>query len=116
MNFLLDEMYGERVAELLNDREHDALHVRSAGLGGAPDADVLARAVGDGRVLITENAADFLPLLNGRQGAGVAMTSVLVALTAGRGVGGADHLRLTDDIDAWAADNPHPYAHAHWLP
>jgi predicted nuclease of predicted toxin-antitoxin system len=116
VKLLLDEMDGERVAELLDERGHDAVHVRTIGLGGAPDADVLTRAVDDGRTLVTENAADFLPLLDRRQGAGLSMTPVLVALKAGRGVGDALHVRLADDIDGWAADNADPYAHAHWLP
>jgi predicted nuclease of predicted toxin-antitoxin system len=116
MKFLLDEMYGERVAELLGERGHDAAHVRSIGLGGAPDAYVLARAVDEGRIVVTENASDFLPLLDQRQSAGVPTTPVLIALTAGRGVGGALHARLADDIDSWAADNGDPYTHAHWLP
>jgi predicted nuclease of predicted toxin-antitoxin system len=116
MKFLLDEMYGEPVAELLCQRGHDATHVRSIGLGGAPDADVLARAVDEGRTMVTENASDFLPLLDQRQSAGVPTTPVLVVLTAGRGVGGALHARLADNIDGWAADNGDPYAHAHWLP
>lgn len=109
-------MYGERVAELLCERGHDAAHVRTIGLGGAADADVLARAVHDGRTLVTENAADFLPLLDQRQGAGLSMTPVLFALTAGRGTGGALHARLAKDIHSWAAGNATPYAHAHWLP
>ena len=116
MRFLLDEMYSERVAELLGERGHDAAHVRGIGLGGASDADVLARAVDDGRTLVTENASDFLPLLDQRQSAGVSMTPVLVALTTRRGVGGALHARLAADIDNWAASNADPYAHAHWLP
>ena len=66
--------------------------------------------------LVTENAVDFLPLLDQRQGAGAAMTPVLVALTAGRGVGGTLHARLAVAIDAWAVENSDPYAHAHWLP
>ena len=64
MKFLIDEMYRERVAELLREEGHDAVHVRSIGLGGAPDADVLARAVDEGRTVVTENACDFLPLLD----------------------------------------------------
>jgi predicted nuclease of predicted toxin-antitoxin system len=116
MRFLLDEMYGERAADLLRERGHDAVHVRAIGLGGAPDADVLARAVDEGRTLVTENARDFLPLLDQRQSAGVSTSPVLVALTAGRGTGGTLHARLADDIDAWAAANAAPYAHAHWLP
>jgi hypothetical protein len=109
-------MYGERVAELLGERNHDALHVRSCGLGGAPDADILARAADTGRTLVTENAADFLPLLAQRQSAGSSMTPVLVAIITRRGSGGALHARLAHAIDRWARDNPDPYAHAHWLP
>ena len=89
MRFLLDEMYSERAVEILCERGHDAVHVRAIGLGGAPDADVLARAVDERRTLVTENARDFLPLLDQRQSAGVSTTPVLVALTAGRGVGGS---------------------------
>lgn len=109
-------MYGERVAELLVERGHGAVHVRDIGLGGAADGDVLARAVDDRRVLVTENARDFLPLLDHRQGSGRPMTPVLIALTTGRGVAGALHARLANDIQQWALDNADPYAHAHWLP
>jgi predicted nuclease of predicted toxin-antitoxin system len=116
VRFLLDEVYGERVATLLVERGHDAVHVRAVGLGGAPDADVLTRAVAEGRTLVTENAADFLPLLDQRQSAGLAMTPVLVALTAGRGAAGTLHARLANDIDRWAVADPDPYLHAHWLP
>lgn len=116
MRLLLDEMYGERVAELLVERGHNAVHARSIGLGGAPDVDVLARAVDDRRTLVTENAADFLPLVDHRQSAGLSMTPVLVALMSGRGTGGALHARLAADIDAWATATTDPYAHAHWLP
>ena len=116
MKFLVDEMYSERVAELLRERGHDAVHVRDLGLGGAADVDVLARAVDEQRTLITENAADYLPLLDQRQSAGLSMTAVLVALTTGRGTAGALHARLATAIDRRAATNTNPYAHAHWLP
>ena len=116
MRFLLDEMYGEQVAELLTRRGHDAVHVRAVGLAGAPDADVLTRAVADSRTLATENAVDFLPLLDQHQAAGLPMTAVVVALKSGRGAGGALHARLADDLAAWATDHPAPYQHAHWLP
>lgn len=115
MRFLLDEMYSERVAERLAEQGHDAVHVRSIGMAGAADADVLSRAAEEGRALVTENAADLLPLLDQRQGAGLAMAPVLIALKAGRGQGGGLHARLADDISAWAAAQPAPYAHAHWL-
>lgn len=116
MKLLIDEMYGERVAELLRDSGHDAVHVREIGLGGSPDNDVLARAVEESRTVVTENAVDFLPLLDQRQSAGLAMTPVLIALTTSRGVGGALHTRLANAIGLWATNSPDPYHHVHWLP
>jgi len=115
VRFLLDEMCSEQVAEGLVERGHDAVHVRTVGLAGATDADVLSRAVDEQRTLVTENASDFLPLLDRRQSAGLDMAPVLIALKAGRGQGGGLHARLADDISAWAAAQPDPYAHAHWL-
>ena len=113
---LVDEMYSERVADFLREAAHDAVHVRELGLGGTPDSDVLARAVEEGRTLVTENAVDFLPLLDQRQSAGLPLAPVLVALATGRGVAGALHAHLAAAIANWAANNPDPYHHAHWLP
>lgn len=115
MRFLLDEMYAPKVAALLGERRHDAVHVADLGLAGAPDEDVLARSVAEGRTLVTENASDFVPLLDLRQVAGLSMTPVLLALKEGRGTGGRLHARLARDIDRWAVAHPQPYAHVHWL-
>jgi hypothetical protein len=54
-------------------------------------------------------------LLDEGQSAGGATTAVLVALSDGRGVGGARHARLAADVDAWAGATADPYLHAHWL-
>ena len=82
----------------------------------APAAAELLDLGGREVTVVTENASDFLPLLDERQAAGMPMTPVLVALTAGRGVAGTLHARLAEAIHEWAAANPRPYAHAHWLP
>ncbi|MGI8792492.1 MAG: hypothetical protein ACR2H3_04855, partial [Acidimicrobiales bacterium] len=81
----------------------------------APGERGSRRAVGEAGTFVTENAADFLPLLEQRQGAGLSMTPVLVALTADLGVGGTLHGHLAADIDQWAVGNPDPHAHAHWF-
>ncbi|MCA2212814.1 DUF5615 family PIN-like protein [Jidongwangia harbinensis] len=68
MKFLVDECLSIRVAALLTDVGHDAVHVTDCELAGEPDERVLARAVGDGRVLLSADT-DFGELL-ARSGAG----------------------------------------------
>ncbi|MFC0526568.1 DUF5615 family PIN-like protein [Phytohabitans kaempferiae] len=53
MRFLVDECVPTRVAVLLTNAGHDAIHALDCGLAGAPDEDVLRRAVEGGRVLIS---------------------------------------------------------------
>jgi len=62
MKLLLDEMYTGVVAEQPRARGHDAASLHDPkyrALEGAPDEDVLAAAIADGRALVTENVADF---------------------------------------------------------
>lgn len=44
MKFLVDENLSERVAEVLVENGHDAIHVRDIGLERADDPVVMARA------------------------------------------------------------------------
>jgi predicted nuclease of predicted toxin-antitoxin system len=53
VKFLLDENLSERLAELLRDAGHDAVHVKPLGLSTAPDTTILARAAEESRVLIS---------------------------------------------------------------
>src|SRR5215470_12465868 len=53
-------MFPVAAAALLRDTYgHDAVHVAEAGLRAAEDARVAAVARGEGRAVVTENAADF---------------------------------------------------------
>jgi hypothetical protein len=62
---LLDEMLPPALAEQLSDAGCDTLAVSAdPGLRGAPDAEVLERAALQGRVLVTDNIRDFVPLHN----------------------------------------------------
>lgn len=116
MKFLVDEMFGPDVVDRLRSAGHDAVGVRDLGLASKDDAAVLARAVRDDRVLVTENAADFVPLLDERAGAGEALTPVLVALKRHlpRGAGAMSNA-LASRLDKWSTANPEPYLHVHWL-
>jgi hypothetical protein len=60
-------MYPATVAAALRDRGHDVQAVHeNADLVGRPDDVVLAWAVQEGRVVVTENVRDFIPLVSGR--------------------------------------------------
>lgn len=62
MKFLIDNALSPRLARLLAEIGHDAIHVRDYGLGSAPDPLVIARATIEGRVVITADG-DFARIL-----------------------------------------------------
>ena len=62
MRFLLDENQSPRIADLLVEAGHDAIHVRDLDLRTSPDADVLAAAREGGRVIVAADT-DFGELL-----------------------------------------------------
>jgi predicted nuclease of predicted toxin-antitoxin system len=116
VRFLVDEMFGPDVVDQLMVQGHDAVDVRDLGLVGADDATVLACAAKDARVLVTENAADFIPLLDQRAATGERLTPVLVVLKrnlprGARPMGNA----LARRLHSWSQANPDPYRHVHWL-
>jgi predicted nuclease of predicted toxin-antitoxin system len=116
VRFLVDEMFGPDAAERLNLAGHDAVHVNDVGLGGAPDRDVLAYASEDDRIVVTENAADFVPLLDARIATGLPTSPVVIALKRNLPAGaGAMNNALAEKLTLWAKDHPSPYRHAHWV-
>jgi predicted nuclease of predicted toxin-antitoxin system len=116
VRFLIDEMFGGEVAVRLRAEGHDAAHVGELGLAGAADRDVLARATGDDRVVVTGNAVDFIPLLDERTAAGLPLSPVVIALKRSlpRGAG-AMNRALAESLVRWAKAHPDPYRHVHWL-
>lgn len=62
MRFLIDECLSVRVARLLVDAGHDAIHVAACDLAGEPDERVLGKAAEEGRVLVSADT-DFGEIL-----------------------------------------------------
>ncbi len=62
MKLLLDEHFSPRVAEALRARGHDVVAVARSDLAGLADRQLLSAARDAGRVLVTENVADFLAI------------------------------------------------------
>lgn len=62
MKFLIDESIQRRVANLLTEQGHDALHVLTIDLGGSSDDRVLDAARQDDRIVVTADT-DFGDLL-----------------------------------------------------
>lgn len=62
MRFLVDKALQDRVADRLIAAGHDATHVRTIGMQGAADDDVLAHAASEQRVLVTTDT-DFGTIL-----------------------------------------------------
>ena len=62
MRFLVDEPVSLRVAAMLRQAGHEAVHVREIGLTASPDAAILERARTDARIVVTQDH-DFGTLL-----------------------------------------------------
>lgn len=82
MKLLLDEMYGDKLAQALRDQGVDAATVAELGMAGRPDADVFAVAADGGYVLLTENVSDFARLSGEHVTAGRHHFGVLIALSS----------------------------------
>ena len=116
MRFLIDEMFGADVAERLRSAGHDAVHVTEVDLGATDDSLILRFAAAEARVTVTENAVDYLPLIDQLVGEGVVIAPVVIVLKRHlpRSAGALSQ-RMTEKLVAWAEANPSPYPHAHWL-
>jgi hypothetical protein len=61
----LDEHYSPQIATALRERGHDAIAAVAEGeLRGLPDDDLLAFCARERRALLSENSADFMPLVH----------------------------------------------------
>ena len=116
MRFLIDEMFSPRVADHLAELGHDARHLRDFGLMGATDDEVLLQASVEDRVVVTENAVDFVPLVDAATQSGEITPPVVLALKRTLPPeAGALANELARRLHRWAVDHSEPYRHMHWL-
>lgn len=66
MKFLIDNALSPAVAEGFRKTGHDAIHVRDRGLATAKDAELLALAINEDRIIVSADT-DFGTLLALRQ-------------------------------------------------
>ena len=76
--FLLDENIHLAVAEGLRRLGFDTVHVREIGCLGASDHQVLVRAAGQNRLVVTRDLRDFARLATLYQGGGKALPGILI--------------------------------------
>lgn len=62
MRFLIDNALSPRLAELLREYEHDALHVKDYGMGAAPDEEIFDQAKSEDRIIVSADT-DFGAIL-----------------------------------------------------
>jgi predicted nuclease of predicted toxin-antitoxin system len=115
VRWLLDEMLPPEAAGELNHRGHDATSVAALGLAGQADPLVFDRAVTEGRVVVTENVADFAPMLDQRLRNDEPATPVVFVRKADLPRRGALSHHLAERLHTWAEANPDPYLGPHWL-
>lgn len=65
MRLCLDQHYAPRIAAALRERGHDVISAEAESeLRGLPDEELLSYCVRERRALVTENVADFMPLVH----------------------------------------------------
>src|SRR5262249_49912809 len=108
VRLLLDAMYNPVIADQLRRRGHDAVSAHEIDtLGSAPDETIVAFAIAERCVVVTENIHDFLRIdrelrAQGREHFGMLLTTnQSFSRHQAGGVG-----RLVTALDAWLREHP----------
>lgn len=113
MKILLDHGFSPSLGERLGELGYDVASASGDGDRAHDDASVLQRAIGDRRVLVTQNASDFLPIAGANGGPGVVIASPIryprSPLTVDRLVFHIDALLAGPDAERVSAGG------VHWL-
>lgn len=105
MRFLIDAMLPPQAAALLNAAGHHALTPANLGAETLPDDELVRIASAQGRVIVTENAADFAHVT----------TCAVLFVRKSWWPQPALPLLLAAALDRWAAAHPEPGPWPHWM-
>ncbi len=105
---LLDEHYGQAIAEALRERGHDVIAVvADPELRGRSDADIYAWAAARDYRIVTENIKDFRPLLIAATARGGEVAGLLLVHPRRYPRGGAQRaLAIIEALDGWLRTSP----------
>ncbi len=118
MKLVVDEMFSPALAAQLRRRGHDAVAAGEVpGLAGVSDAELLDWARRNHRALLTENAADFIPLHAAALQAGERHSGLLLTSNSAFPRNRARTLgALVKAVDALMRAEPEIDGDVRWLP
>jgi hypothetical protein len=119
LRLLLDEHYSPRIAKALCERRYDVLSANERDdLRGLGDRDLWARASDERRALVTEDVADFMPLVRETAAAGERHFGVVFTSPRSLPRGRVSIGLYVETLDRFLAERPAEAALAdqvHWL-
>lgn len=101
-------------ADHLDRMGHDAVSVLRIGMAATDDGDVFDHAAEQGRVVVTENFADFADILAERQNRGAPSVPIVVVRRDSFPRRGALANHLAQRLHEWSQANPEPYVGLYW--
>jgi predicted nuclease of predicted toxin-antitoxin system len=113
VKWLIDEMLPPATAAGLNRLGHEASSVNDVGLAGASDDSVYDYAVSEGRVVVTENFADFARIVEQRHALEGPCVPVVFVRKRDFPRRGAPAVHLAQHLNGWAVSHPDPYPGVH---
>jgi hypothetical protein len=115
----LDQHYSPRIAAALRERGHDVVSVEAEEeLRGLPDDELLAFCVRERRVLVSENAADFMPFVHQLAAGGDDHFGLVFSSPASTPRGAGTIGRFIEALDRLLREHPAEGAlrnQVHWL-
>lgn len=116
MKLLLDEMLSAEIARQLRRRGHDVVAVDELPeLRGRPDADILQRALGEQRTIVTYNRDGFLAIDREYRGEGRDHYGIVILNPRRFPQRAASIGALVASLEAFIATGPPYPSFVHWL-